>query len=79
MKKKYTIDCSDKDEAYLAAYERKLETFVGSIIEILGEKKELLFSQSIREMILDNAKDLKAKGSKLKYRLRIDNPLNDLE
>lgn len=73
MSHRRTIDVQDGDDAWIKEFEKQLDLLCGMTIEMMGEERQLLLSQTFRHVLLEKAKLVKEMSLKVNNKLCVDN------
>lgn len=78
-KRRITIDTSTEDITFIETFKKDLEMLTGMCNEMFVENKVMLLSPVLRELLSDKAVVVKNKFDKIKWRLYVDNPGENLQ
>lgn len=75
---KQTVDTSVSDREFVKKLEKRIETLAGMVIEAVKENPQYLLSPIMREMLAEKAVEVQILMRKVKGRIVVDNPGENL-
>jgi hypothetical protein len=78
MKTKRTVDTCEDDQQFVRWLEEQITSLCGCVIEATRTTPQLLLSQSMRELLAEKAERVQANFLKIKGRIAVDNPGQDI-